>query len=159
MLFKICPYVQCGLIIALIVAGISLVGTALLSCFWLHTPPTKTATLHKQRAPKQAKKCNILLVEGNTNKMTKTNVCIVPLLTPTPRPKPIATTVTSLTQEDKTKTFEKSGVKLANMMMLITPQVDQQKSKSTKLKQQLKDKFSQKDNTLLPFLQNEFMTT
>lgn len=148
LLFKICPYVQCGLIIALIVAGLSLVGSALLSCFWLSTSCSSSA-LQKQR---QTQKCNVLLTESsaNSNKMNKINVCIVPLLPPTSPKSATAVPLEQLAAKGK-------GEKMATMMMLMPPQVDQQKSQS-KL-QQLKNKFSKKDNTLLPFLQNEFMTT
>ncbi|XP_046804863.1 scavenger receptor class B member 1 [Lucilia cuprina] len=149
LLFKICPYVQCGLIIALIVAGLSLVGTALLSCFWL--PSTTTISSSMQRHTKQ--KCNILLTESsveaaavNKNKMNKTNVCIVPLL---PAPPTSAKALEQMVKQDE---------KMTTLMLLLPPQVDQQKTKESKLKQ-LKNKFCKKNNKLLPFLQNEFMTT
>ncbi|KAM7363506.1 lysosome membrane protein 2 isoform 2-T2 [Cochliomyia hominivorax] len=173
LLFKICPYVQCGLIIALIVAGLSLIVSAVLSCFWLHTPPSDLASSSMvEKKKQQTKKCNLRLLESavSGNKMTKTNVCTVPLLTSSTTTSNTATTTAIATTTTAAKPttvttmpLELSkmdkGEKVANMMMLRMPQVDQQQSASnTKLKQ-LKNKFNKKDKTLLPFLQNEFMTT
>lgn len=145
--FKICPYVQCGLIIALIVAGLSLVGSVLLSCYWL---PISTVALKKQ---KQTRKFNVLLLETpvNTNNATnKTNVCIVPL-----RPTSQANPNAKLPLETPTLAGDEKV-----LMMLLPPQVDQQKCK---LKQnQLKDKFynEHSSSTRLPsFLQHKFGPT
>ena len=153
LLFKICPYVQCGLIIALIVAGISLVGSALLSCFWLpSTAAANNATnsLSKLQQRQSTQKCRLLLIESvagtaaatagpdmKNKKHKDANVCIEPLLPAMPTTKP---TIRALDCER------------------AQPQVvDQQRNKS-KLKQ-WQDKFNKKDNTLLPFLHDELMAS
>lgn len=153
LLFKICPYVQCGLIITLIVAGISLVGSALLSCFWLSSTAAANSTTNplsksQQQQRQSAQKSRLLLIEPvataevdiRNKNHKKTNVCIVPLLA--------ATTPT------KKPTIREMDCEGTQPQMVV----DYQQKNKSKLKR-WQNKFNKKDNTLLPFFHDDLMAS
>lgn len=115
LLFKICPYMQCGLISILIVAGLALVGVSLFQCVSMPAATaipssnggiiiissdanaasciTNIVNNGSHNGRKQLKKAQklkeMMTMKTMTKKqtlppggVTKTNVCIVPLLTP-----------------------------------------------------------------------------